>query len=108
MLNGFRKTVKDLLFRIKLAKNIRYLVEFNHTGQIEVFHLFLNTNCPKRLLGMIIRHQLAILDFNCGMNLPEATNKTGEKQYKLQHSKLTKPWTLKQIRVAKRSIFWFN
>ena len=108
MLNGFRKTVKDLLFRIKLAKNIRYLVEFNHTGQIEVFHLFLNTNCPKRLLGMIIRHQLAILDFNCGMNLPEATNKTGEKQCKLQHSKLTKPWTLKQIRVARRSIFGFN
>ena len=43
---------------------------------------------------MLARRQLAIIDFNEGSNLEQATTEKGEKRYNMQLSKITKagPW----------------
>ena len=48
---------------------------------------------------MIARPQLAILDFNSGRNLNQATTKEGEKRYNT--SKMTATWSAKPIKEKK-------
>ena len=63
-----------------------YLSIFCHTGSLEVFHSVLNKSSPKRfhftLQGMIARTQLAVLDYNCGSNITQATRNDGKRRNK--------------------------
>ena len=46
---------------------------------------------------MLARSQLAIMDFNEGSNLEQATTEKGEKRYNVQFSKITKSWSSKSF-----------
>ena len=50
---------------------------------------------------MIARTQLAILDFNSGSNLNQATTKEGKKRYNTSFSKMTATWSTKPIKEKK-------
>ena len=88
-------TNKDLL------NDLKYLTDFNHTGNLEVYHALLNKFCPKRLhfsmYGMIARTQLAVLDHNCGTNVGQAKTKDNKLKFKQSYSKVTKTWCLKSV-----------
>ena len=51
-----------------VLNDLPYLVEYNHTGMLEVYHALMLKYVPKRehfqLYGMIARTQLAVLDHN--------------------------------------------
>ena len=52
-----------------LLSDLPYLTDFEHMGQLEVYHSLYNKFCRKRSHfgwdGMVARSQLAILDYNC-------------------------------------------
>jgi len=74
-----------------------------------VYHSLYNKFCPKRLhfsyAGMIARSQLAVLDFNCGVELVQAKTREGKHRYKLQFSKITQSWVVKKVSLAKEKAY---
>ena len=50
---------------------------------------------------MLTRSQLAIMNFNEGSNLEQATVEKGEKRYNVQFSKVTKNWSSKPVKKEK-------
>ena len=88
-----------------LVRDLKYLTDFNHTGNLEVYHSLYNKYCPKRLHfsygGTIARSQLAVLDFNSGSVTTQAKTGSGELRYKQQYSKITESWVVKNISIAK-------
>ena len=50
---------------------------------------------------MLAKSGLAIMDFNEGSNLEQATTEKGEKRYNVQFSKITKSWSSKPIKKEK-------
>ena len=99
------KSLENVVRDKYLVNDLRYLVEFKHTGNLEVYHALYNKYCPKRLhfsyAGMIARSQLAILDFNAGSEMLHANTATGELRYKQQYSKKTESWVVKKITAPK-------
>ena len=51
--------------------------------------------------GMIARAELAVLDFNSGVGIGQATTKAGKLRFKQQFSKVTQSWVVKKIRSSK-------
>lgn len=50
---------------------------------------------------------MAVLDFNPGSELPQATTKKGEQRYNMGFSKVTKRWSTKPIKQKKdKSVFF--
>ena len=88
-----------------LLADLKYLTNFCHTGNIEVYHSLYNKYCPKRLHfgynGMIARSQLAMLDYNAGVNLGQAQTKLGQLRYKQSYSKVINSWCVKKIAAEK-------
>ena len=84
-----------------LLRDLRYLTEFSHTGQIEVYHSLYNKYCPKRLHfgieGMIARSELAVLDHYAGTECRHAKTLDDEYPHKLSFSKVTQNWVVKKI-----------
>lgn len=89
-----------------LLSDLKYLTNFNHTGTLEVYHSLYNKYCPKRLhfpySSMIARSQIAVMDFNAGVQQLE---NQGEHRYKQQFSKVTQTWVLKKITPRKERIY---
>ena len=89
----------------KVLGDLGYLTKFKHTGNLEVYHSLVNKYCPKRLhfslLGMIARTQLAVLDFNCGSSVNQASTNAGSLRYKQIFSKMTQTWVVKVIKETK-------
>ena len=93
----------DALQRTVLDKNplndLKHLVCFSHTGELEIYHALYNKWVPKSLhfsfLGMVCRSQLAAIDFNLGANLELSGREN------LSFSKITKTWSTKPIKVNK-------
>jgi hypothetical protein len=50
---------------------------------------------------MIARTQLAVLDFNCGLNLEQAKRTDGTLRYKQCFSRVTQSWVVKAIKEKK-------
>ena len=90
-----------------LLSDLRYLTNFNHTGTLEVYHSLYNKFCPKRLhfsySGMIARSQIAVLDFNAGIDRSQDASE--ENHYKQQFSKVTQSWVLKKKAPKKEKIY---
>ena len=99
------KALQDILFSNSILKYLSYLTKFSHTGTLEVYHSLYNRWLPKSIHfsfhGMIARTQLAILDFNSGSNLNQATTKEGKKRYNASFSKMTATWSAKSIKQKK-------
>ena len=101
------------LEKVVLDKNLLgafdYLTSFNHTGTLEVYHSLYNKFCPKRLhfsySGMIARSQLAVLDHNSGVDAVQSETKAGDKRVKLQFSKVTQSWVVKNIKEPKQKAY---
>ena len=97
------------LQKIVLSKNIlndlTHLTKFCHTGVLEAYHSLYNKWAPKRqhfsYTGMITRSQLAVMDFNEGSKLEQATTRQGDKRYNINFSKITKNWSSKPIKEKK-------
>ena len=93
--------VESIVKNKRTLSDLSYLVNFCHTGNLEVFHSLLNRYCPKRLHfsphGMIARTQLAVLDYNCGADCSQATTADGALRYKQSFSKVTQGWVVKKI-----------
>ena len=97
---GYKALEKVISDRYLIA-DLSYMVDFKHTGSLEVYHALYNKYCPKRLHfsygGMVARSQLAVLDFNGGIESGQATTKSGTLRYKQQYSKVTESWVVKPI-----------
>ena len=95
---ALKRIVTEKLF----ISDMKYFVDFLHTGNLEVFHSLLLKYCPKRLQfsfhGMITRTQLVILHFNQAMKSDHAVTEDGTPRYKLQYSKISKKYVVKPIK----------
>lgn len=100
------KALKSVLEDNRVLADLKQLVEFRHTGNLEVFHSVINKYCPKRLhfsfYGMIARTQLAILDFNSGSDNCQAITKEGDLRYKQVFSRVTQSWVIKKVMKKKK------
>ena len=60
--------LEEVVFNKKLLKDLKFVTEFHHTGNLEVYHSMMHKYCPKRQHfsheGMVARTQLAALDHN--------------------------------------------
>ena len=69
------------------------MTDFNHTGTLEVYHSLYNKCSPKRLHFsypvMIIRGQLAVLDFYAGVGLAHRKSKQGDLQARIFKNQAT-------------------
>ena len=86
-----------------LMKAIPYLVDFCHTGNLEVYHSVMLKYLPKRLQfsfqGMISRTQLSILHFNHVIKQEHAKTIDGDvPRYKLVFSKISQQYVVKPIK----------
>ena len=98
--------LENLLNNKRLLTDLPYLIHFCHTGNLEVFHSLLNKYCSKPLhlglYGMIARTQLAVLDYNSGVDCKQAVTKEGDLRYKQCFSKVTQTWVVKRINKKKK------
>ena len=60
--------LKGIVFCKYLLFNLKFLVKFNHTGELEVYHSLYNKYCPKCLhfsyAGMVAKSQLAVFKYS--------------------------------------------
>ena len=63
----------------RLLNDLKYVIDFNHTDTLEVYHSLYNKSSPKRLHFsypfMIARAQLAVLEFNSVVGSAHRKNK---------------------------------
>jgi len=106
------KALKSVVENTKVMSDLMYLVEFRHTGNLEVYHSVINKYCPKRLhfsmYGMIARTQLAVLDFNSGMDNQQAKTKDGTLRYKQVFSRVTQSWVVKRVMTEKKREYLYQ
>lgn len=106
------KALQNIVTDENTLKDLKYLTKFSHTGILEIYHALYNKWVPKSqhfcYLGMVTRSQLAIMDFNKGSELKQATTKKGEKRYNVCFSKVTKSWSSKPIKGKKEKSYLKN
>ena len=99
------KKLQEIVLSKRLLSDLKHLTNFSHTGTLEVYHSLYNKWLPKRkhfsFQGMVVRSQLAALDFNQGFNLNQAQTTKGERKYNVCFSKITKSWSAKPIKEEK-------
>ena len=91
--------LQNIVFNPNLLGSLHYLVEFLHTGNLEVYHALYNKWAPKRLhfsyQAMVARSQLAVIDFNLGAGLEKVWRRFGaglEKVWRRFGAGLEKVW----------------
>lgn len=97
--------LKEVVLDKRLLKDIRQLSEFCHTGSLEVYHSLMTKYVPKRqefdFDQMMARTALAVIDHNMSRNRPQATNKKGEKMFRVTYPKASSEWVAKPVYEAK-------
>ena len=97
--------LKEVVLDKRLIKDIRQLSEFCHTGSLEVYHSLMLKYVPKRqefdFDQMVARTALAVIDHNMSRNRAQATNKKGEKVFRLAFPKATSEWVAKPVYESK-------
>ncbi|XP_077990951.1 uncharacterized protein LOC144445284 [Glandiceps talaboti] len=93
--------IRAIILDKKLLKDMKKMVLFKHTGNLEVFHGMLLKYCPKRdhfsYEGMRARLQLAVLDHNENVGREQATTKDGTLQFGLSYPKRKGEWVVKKM-----------
>ena len=81
------KALQKIVSSKNILNDLTHLTKFCHTGVLEADHSLYNKWAPKRqhfsYTGMITQSQLAVMDFNEGSKLEQATTQQGDKRYKL-------------------------
>ena len=99
------KALQTVVLDKTLINDLKRLTRFSHTGSLEVYHSLLNKWVPKSTHfsyeGMIVRSQLAAVDFNLGSDLEQKTTKMGKECFDTAFSKITNLWYAEPIKVAK-------
>ena len=96
-------TLKAVVLDKTIIGILPYLVDFTHTGNLEVYHSVLLKYCLKRLyfcyFGMVACTGLAILHFNNVIKAGHAVTKGSNiPRYKLQYSKIMQTYVVKPIK----------
>ena len=100
----------EIVFNSKLLKDMKQVMEFHHTGALEVYHSMMLKYCPKRQhfshAGMVARTQLAALDNNHNSTREQSVIQHGENKgtlrYNLVFPKVRKTWVVKPIKQPKQ------
>ena len=99
------KGLQDIVFSNSIFKDLSYLTKFSHTGTLKVYHSLYNRWLPKSFHfsfhGTIARTRIAILDFNSGSNLNQATTKEGKERCNTSFSKMAATWSAKPFKEKK-------
>ena len=78
--------LENIILDEKLMSDLPHLVNFKHSGNIEVYHNVIGKYCPKRLSfsyeGMHARTQLAIMSHNSSINRKQAVSKKNKHEHK--------------------------
>ena len=97
--------LQDIVTSKTVLNDLKHLTQFWHTGALEIFHTIYNKWASKSqhfsYLGMVIRSQLAVLNFNSANGLEQARTKSGEKKYKVGFSIIIKEWLSKPVKAKK-------
>ena len=95
--------LQDIVTSKTVLNDLKHLMQFSNTRALEIFHAVYNKWDPKSqdfsYLCIVMRSQLAVLDFNNVSGLEQARTKSGEKRYNVGYSKITKTWSSKPIKV---------
>ena len=95
------ETLKSTVMNEKRFKDLKYLTQFRHSGELEVLHALYNAYCSKRFAfsyeGMYARTQVAIMDHNSGVGRSQAVTKRGKVRFKTVYTKVSAPWVAKKI-----------
>jgi len=102
--------LENIILDEKLMSDLPHLVNFKHSGNIEVYHNVIGKYCPKRLSfsyeGMHARTQLAIMSHNSSINRKQAVSKkTNKPRTQEQYSKVTNEWVSKKVMEPKDMVF---
>ena len=93
--------LKSIVMNEKRFKDLKYLIQFRHSGELEVLHALFNAYCSKRFAfsyeGMYARTQMAIMDHNSGVGRSQAVTKAGKARFKTVYSKVSASWVAKKI-----------
>ena len=93
--------LESIVLNKNLMKDLAFLVEFRHTGSLEVYHSLITKYCPKRLhfklASMIARSELAALDHNNGLSRGQACTKDGKLRYNTVFPKQISDWRARPI-----------
>ena len=99
------EVLQSIVFCKNTLKDLAHLTQFCHTGVLEVYHALYNKWAPKRqhfsYVGMLTKSQLAVVDFNEGISLEQATTEQGDKRFNVTFFKVTKQWSVKPIKEKK-------
>ena len=101
--------LEEVVLNKKILKDIEKLMEFCHTGELEVYHSEYLKYCPKREhfshKGMVARAQLTALDHNANNGRKQAVVQSGanagEARFKSSFPKAQKQWVAKPIKEKK-------
>ncbi|XP_065180373.1 uncharacterized protein LOC135810903 [Sycon ciliatum] len=99
------KVLESVVQDKRLLADLMHLSDFQHTGNLEVYHSMMTKYMPKRIQfsreGMEARTQLAALDHNFNAGREQATSK-GQPQYKVQFSRVKGDFVAKKIYSEKK------
>ena len=103
------EALKEIVNDKNIVNDLPYLVQFEHSGEIEVYHSLYLMYCPKRISfsyeGMYARAQLAIMDHNFGIDRVQSKTKDGKPRYRTVFSKVASNWVAKKIMERKKKTF---
>ena len=103
------ESLQSIVLCKNTSKDLAQLAQFCHTEVLEVYHALYNKWAPKwycSYVGMLTRSQLAVMDFNEGISLEQATTGQGDKHFNVTFSKVTKKWSAKPIQEKKA--LWYS
>ena len=76
--------LQDVVISKTVLNDLKHLRQFSHTGTLEIYHRLYNRWAPKSQLfsslGMVMRGQLAVLDFDSDSGLEQARTKSEEEK----------------------------
>ena len=79
--------LQDIVTSKSVLNDLKHLTQLLHTVTLEIYHALYNEGAPKSqhfsYIGMVMRSQLGVLDFNSCSGLEQARTKSGEKKCNL-------------------------
>ena len=98
--------LQDIVTSQTVLNDLKHLTQLLHTVTLGIYHALYNKEAPKSqhfsYIGMVMRGQLEVLDFNSGSGLEQAWKKSGEKKCNLGFIKM---WPSKWIKAKKDKFY---